>query len=95
MWPLSLYQFCGSLPLEVRTVGLVLFLQVLTLVSVVHCLPPAGHVDPVFSDNAFSATVRRNNRERHNTEKKVLSGGDGVPRVRVLQQISEFSGEAG
>ena len=30
MWPLSWYQFCVSLPLEVRTVGLVLFLQVLT-----------------------------------------------------------------
>ena len=32
MWPLSWYQFSVSLPLEVRTVGLVLFLQVLTLV---------------------------------------------------------------
>ena len=31
MWPLSWYQFCVSLPLEVRTIGLVLFLQVLTL----------------------------------------------------------------
>ena len=38
MWPLSWYQFCVSLPLEVRTVGLVLFLQVLTLLSVLHCL---------------------------------------------------------
>ena len=37
MWPLSWYQFCVSLPLEVRTVGLVLFLQVLTLLSVLHC----------------------------------------------------------
>ena len=72
MWPLSWYQFCVSLPLEVRIVGLVLFLQVLTLLSVLHCLPPAGHVEPVFSDSVFSATVRRNNRELHNTEKKVL-----------------------
>ena len=72
MWPLSRYQFCGSFPLEVRTVGLVLFLQVLTLLSVLHCLPPAGHVDPVFGDNGFSAAVRRKNSELHNTEKKVL-----------------------
>ena len=71
MWPLSWYQFCVSLPLEVRTVSLVLFLQVLTLLSVLHCLPPAGHVEPVFSDSVFSAAVRRNNRELHNTEKKV------------------------
>ena len=34
-----------SLPLEVRTVGLVLFLQVLALLSVLHRLPPAGHVE--------------------------------------------------
>ena len=72
MWPLSWYQFCVSLPLEVRTVGLVLFLQVLTLLSVLHCLPPAGQVEPVFSDSVFIAAVRRNNRELHNTEKKVL-----------------------
>ena len=72
MWPLSWYQFCESLPLEVRTVGLVLFLQVLTLLSVFHCLPPAGHVEPVFSDRVFIAAVRRNNCELHNTEKKVL-----------------------
>ena len=50
MWPLSWYQFCVSLPLEVRTVGLVLFLQVLTLLSVLRCLPPAGHVERVFSE---------------------------------------------
>ena len=37
MWPVSWYKFCVSLPLEVRTVGLVLFLQVLTLLSVLHC----------------------------------------------------------
>ena len=57
MWPLSWYQFCVSLPLEVRTVGLVLFLQVLALLSVLHCLPPAGHVEPVFSDSMFTAAV--------------------------------------
>ena len=62
-----------SLPLEVRTVGLVLFLQVLTQLSVLHCLTPAGHVEPVFSDSVFSAAVRRNNRELHNTEKKVFA----------------------
>ena len=56
MW----YQFCVSLPLEVRTVGLVLFLQVLTLFSVLHCLPTAGHVESVFSDSVFSAAVRCN-----------------------------------
>ena len=82
MWPLSWYQFCVSLPLEVRTFSLVLFLQVLTLHSVLHCLPPAGHVEPVFSDSVFSdsvfidsvfsAAVRRNNSELHNTEKKAL-----------------------
>ena len=71
MWPLSWYQFCVSLPLEVRTVGLVLFLQVLTLLSVLHCLPPASHVEPVFSDSVFSPTVRRNNRELYNTEKYI------------------------
>ena len=68
-----------SLPLEVRTVGLVLFLQVLTLLSVLHCLPPAGHVEPVFSDSVFSAAVRRNNRELHNTEKKVLFATCAAP----------------
>ena len=51
---------------------LVLFLQVLALLSVLHCLPPAGHVEPVFSDNVFSAAVRRNNSELYNTEKKAL-----------------------
>ena len=71
MWPLSWYQFCVSLPLEVRTVGLVLFLQVLTLLSVLHCLPPAVYVEPVFSDSVFSAAVRRNNRELHNTDKYI------------------------
>ena len=79
MWPLSWYQFCVSLPLEVRTVGLVLFLQVLTLLSVLHCLPPAGHVEPVFSDSVFTAAVRRNNRELHNTEKKVLFATCAAP----------------
>ena len=74
MWPLSWYQFCVSLPLEVRTVGLVL-----TLLSVLHCLPPAGHVEPVFSDSVFSAAVRRNNRDLHNTEKKVLFATCAAP----------------
>ena len=72
MWPLSLYQFCVSLPLEVRTVRLALFLQVPVLLSVLHRLTPAGHVEPVFSDSVFSAAVRRNNRELHNTRKCCL-----------------------
>ena len=59
-------------PLEVRTVGLVLYLQVLTLLSVLHCLPPVGHAEPVFSDSLFSAAVRRNNREPHNREESVV-----------------------
>ena len=79
MWPLSWYQFCVSLPLEVRTVGLVLFLQVLSLLSVFHSLPPAGHVEPVFNDSVFIAAVRRNNRELHNTEKKVLFATCAAP----------------
>ena len=45
MWPLSWYQFCVSLLLEVRTVGLVLFLQILIVLFVLHCLPTAGHVE--------------------------------------------------
>ena len=85
MWPLSWYQFCVSLPLEVRTVGLVLFLQVLTLLSVLHCLPPAGHVEPVFSDSVFTAAVRRNNRELHNTEKKVLFATCAAPVPRYTR----------
>ena len=85
MWPLSWYQFCVSLPLEVRTVGLVLFLQVLTLLSVLHCLPPAGHVEPVFSDSVFSAAVRRNNRELHSTEKKVLFATCAAPVPRYTR----------
>ena len=87
MWPLSWYQFCVSLPLEVRTVGLVLFLQVLTLLSVLHCLPPAGHVEPVFSNSVFSAAVLRNNRELHNTEKKVLFA-TSVPRYSRHDHLS-------
>ena len=81
-----------SLPLEVRTVGFILLLQVLTLlqvlslVSVLHCLPPAGHVEPVFSDNAFSAAVRRNNSELHNTEKRVkLSATCAAPVLRYTR----------
>ena len=74
-----------SLPLEVITVGLVLFLQVLTLLSVVHCLPPAGHVDPVFSDSVFSAAVRHNNCELHNTEKKALFATCAAPVPRYTR----------
>ena len=85
MWPLSWYQFCVLLPLEVRTVGLVLFLQVLTLLSVLHYLPPAGHVEPVFSDSVFTAAVRRNNRELHNTEKKVLFATCAAPVSRYTR----------
>ena len=69
MRPLSWYQFCVLLPLEVRTVGLVLFLQVLALLSVLHCLPPAGHVEPVFS----VASCASQNSELQNTEKKVFA----------------------
>ena len=47
--------------------------------TVLHCLPPAGHVEPVFSDTVFSAAVRRNNRELHNTEKKVLFATCAAP----------------
>ena len=54
-----------------RTFGL-LFLQVLTLLSLSYCLSPASHVEPVFSDNAFSAAVHCNNSELYNTEKKVI-----------------------
>ena len=81
MW----YQFCVSLPLEVRTVGLVLFLQVLTLLSVLHCLLPAGHVESLCSDSVFSVAVRRNNRELHNTEKKVLFATCAAPVPRCTR----------
>ena len=74
-----------TLPLDVRTVGLVLFLQVLTLVSVLHCLPPAGHIEPVFSDSVFSASVRRNNSELHNTEKNVLLAACAAPVPRYTR----------
>ena len=73
MWPLSWYQFCVSFPLELRTGGLVLFLQVPTLLSVLHCLPPAGHVEPVFSDSVFSVASESQNNGLHNTEKKVFA----------------------
>ena len=74
MWPLSWYQFCVSFPLELRTGGLVLFLQVPTLLSVLHCLPPAGHVEPVFIDSVFSvASCASQNNGLHNTEKKVFA----------------------
>ena len=68
-----------------RTVGLVLFLQVLTLLSVLHCLPLAGHVEPVFSDSVFGAAVRRNNSELHNTEKKVLFATCAAPVARYTR----------
>ena len=71
--------------LEARTFGLVLFLPVLTLLSVLHCLPPAGHVEPVFSDSVFSAAMRRNNRELHNTEKKVLFATCAAPVPRYTR----------
>ena len=64
---------------------LVLFLQVLTLLSVLHCLPPAGHVEPVFSDIVFSAAVRCNNCELHNTEKKVLFATCAIPVSRYTR----------
>ena len=80
MWPLSWYQFCVSLSLEVRAVGLVLFLQVLILLSVLHRLPPAGHVEPVFSDGMLC-----NNCELRNTEKKVLFATCAAPAPRYTQ----------
>ena len=50
-----------------------------------HCLPPAGHVEPVFSDSVLSAAVRRNNRELHNTEKKVLFATCAAPVPRYTR----------
>ena len=84
MWLLSWYQFCVLLTLEERTVGFVLFLQVLALLSVLHCLPPAGHVEPVFSDSVLSAAVRRNNSELYNTEKKALFATCSPPVVHLI-----------
>ena len=72
-------------PVLCVTVGLVLFLQVLTLLSVLHCLPPADHVEPVFSDSVFSGAVRRNNRELHNTENKVLFATCAAPVLRYTR----------
>ena len=74
-----------SLPLEVRVVGLVLFLQVLTLLSVLHCLPPAGHVELVFSDIVSSAAMCHDNGELHNTEKKVLFATCAAPVPRYTR----------
>ena len=82
MWPLSWYQFRVSLHWKR---GLVLFLPVLTLLSVLHCLPPASHVEPVFSDSVFTAAMRRNNRELHNTEKKVLFATCAAPVPRYTR----------
>ena len=45
----------------------------------------AGHVEPVFSDSVFSAAVRRNNRELHNTEKKVLFATCAAPVPRYTR----------
>ena len=92
MWPLSWYQFCVSLPLEVRTVGLVLFLQVLTLFSVLHCLPPAGHVESVFSDSVFSAAVRCNTVNYITQRKKVLFATCAAPVPRYTRHdLSGYS----
>ena len=44
MWPSFWYNFCATLPLEMRTVGLVLF-----LLSVLYCLPAGRAADQVFS----------------------------------------------
>ena len=73
-WPSSWYQFCVSLPLGVRTVGLVLFLKVLTLLSVRHCFPSASHVESLFSESEFTAAVRDSNYGLHNStsNKKVM-----------------------
>ena len=76
-----------SLPLEVRAIGLALFLQVPVQLSVLHCLTPAVHVEPVFSDSVFSAAVRRNNSELHNTEKKVLFATCAAPVLRYTTQV--------
>ena len=73
-WPSSWYQFCVSLPLGVRTVGLVLFLKVLTLLSVRRCFPSASHVESLFSESEFTAAVRYSNCGLHNStsSKKVM-----------------------
>ena len=73
-----------------RTVSLVLFLKVLTLLSVLHCLPPAGHVETVFSDSVFSAAVRRNNSELYDTEKKELFATCAAPLPRYARHDRLF-----
>ena len=52
--------------------GLVLFLQVLTLLSVLHCCCQPVMLSLCSVTGVFSAVVCCNNRELHNTEKKVV-----------------------
>ena len=52
---------------------------------VLHCSLPAGHVEPAFSDNAYSATVHRNNIDLYNTEKKVLFATCAAPVPRYTR----------
>ena len=61
MLPSSWYQFCLRLPLEVRIIGVVLFLQVLTLVSVLHYLSPVGLTDRACCDDVFTTATDHNN----------------------------------
>ena len=68
-----------------KAVVLVLFLRVMTLVCVLHCLLLAGHAELVFSDSVFGAAVRRNNSELHNTEKKVLFAACAAPVPRYTR----------
>ena len=42
-------------------------------------------IEPVFSDSVFNAAVRRNNRELHNTEKKVLFATCATPAPRYTR----------
>ena len=49
MWPSFWCHFGATLPLEMRTVGLVLFLQAFALLSVLCCLPAVRPSDQVFS----------------------------------------------
>ena len=75
-----------------RTVWIVLFLQILTLLSVKHCLPLAGHVEIVFSESVFSAAVHYSNCSLHYTtsNKEVLCPtlATTVPRYTRLDLLS-------
>ena len=51
-WSSFWYHLC-AIPLEVRTVNLVLFLQAFALLSVLHCLPAVRHADHVFSSAVY------------------------------------------